>query len=84
MTATRRLDSAVDLRVLPSLIEANRDDGHPIVLEVERPLPEHAARLMDALGVEVEELAPPVRQVVRRVLLEESVAVRQQKRCARA
>jgi hypothetical protein len=46
------------LRSLPDDIALARENGLPVVLEVADPLPPHAQRLMDTLGVEVRIVSP--------------------------
>jgi len=47
-----RMDPRADfLRSLPTLIKRQEALGHPVIVELEPPVPEHVQRLYAALGV---------------------------------
>ena len=47
-----RLDSRSEaLRALPELIKQQEALGHPVIVALEAPVPEHVQRLYAALGV---------------------------------
>ena len=54
-----RIDARADwLRRLPELIERQETLGHPVIVELEVPVPEHAQQLLASLGALVRFVEP--------------------------